>query len=176
MKSSFPQDQPLGTVSDAQRADFWNSWFKTVLWAFGVAVVIDLVYFFVISGAGIPAKPGWLTWLAANLVFSACMAAIAVNIWRHYGGTPPLFDRYGPGKKRSILNGLVLGLLLFGVVVGAVFVLFFACSGGFMVGAESILREVLFAQTEETAYVGVKVIGVAVGMELGGKVEDQPPR
>jgi hypothetical protein len=141
-----------------------------------VAIVIDLVYFFVISKAGIPAKPGWIAWLASNMVFAGCMAAIAVNMWRHYGGTPPLFKRYDPGKHRNILNGLILGLLLCGVVLGAVFVLFFACSGGFMAGVESIVRDVLFAQTEETAYIGLKVIGVSMGMEGGGRVEQQPPR
>lgn len=176
MKSLLPQDQPINVATPEQRAKFWTAWFGTGLWALGVALVIDLIYFFVVSGAGIPAKPGVVPWLVSNLVFAACMAAIAVNIWRHYGGTPPLFDRYGPGKKRNILNGLILGLLLCGVVLGVAVVLLYACSGGFMVGAEAVLKDVLFAQTEEAAYVGVKVIGVSMGMELGGKVEEQPPR
>ncbi len=176
MKSLLPQNQAPGTLSKAQQGDYWNSWLRTALWAFAVAIAIDLVYFFVVTKAGMPENPGWVPWLASNLVFAGCMAAIAVNIWRHYGGTPPLFQRYGAGKQRNILNGLILGLLLCGVVLGAVFVLFFACSGGFMVGGDSIVRDVLFAQTGETAYIGIKVIGVSMGMEGGGRVEQQPPR
>ena len=171
MKAQVPEEP--ATTLEAKKQDFWKSLRCTGAWALGAALLVDAFYFFVFPGDGLPGKLGWLLLIVPNLFFAFGIAALTLFVWRNAGGGWPLQPYIG---KRNLINGFILGLLFTCVVAGAVFTLFMACSGAHVADAFVAFKDALLAQPGESLYIGVKVIGVSVAAEGGGKVEDQPPR
>ena len=171
MKS--PQTDPNEVASAKQRSDFINCLLVNGLIAFVLASLVDMGYYMLIHSGATPGA-GWIAQSLMNLLFGFTIGMVSLLVWRRGGAWP--FLPHKNSAPRNLINGLFLGLILALMVMALVYSLLVACAGENAVDVIRQLRDVLFAQGEEEAYLGTKIIVTAAGLELTGKTESDPPR